>query len=99
MLKPKVGDMVLISSPKNLFTIVVLPALSRPLHTHTHTHTQSVKERITQGKVRYFVSRGMCTVCIYTVGYSISILTSFSFCFIFFRIESSPIVEFQNNSN
>ena len=31
MLKPKVGDIVLMSSPQNLLTTVVLPALSRPL--------------------------------------------------------------------
>lgn len=34
ILKPKVGEMVLISSPRNFFTIVVFPALSRPLYTH-----------------------------------------------------------------
>ena len=31
MLKPRVGEMVSISSPLNFFKIVVLPALSRPL--------------------------------------------------------------------
>lgn len=31
MLKPSVGSMVLMSSPLNFLTIVVLPALSRPL--------------------------------------------------------------------
>ena len=33
MLKPSVGEMVLMSSPLNFFRIVVLPALSRPLST------------------------------------------------------------------
>jgi len=37
MLNPKVGEIVLISSPLNLFKIVVFPALSKPL-------TFSVKE-------------------------------------------------------
>lgn len=31
MLKPRVGDIVSIGSPLNLFNIVVLPALSKPL--------------------------------------------------------------------
>jgi len=31
ILNPRVGDIVLISSPLNLFKIVVLPALSSPL--------------------------------------------------------------------
>lgn len=31
MLKPKVGEMVLTSSPLNFFRMVVLPALSSPL--------------------------------------------------------------------
>ena len=76
MLKPKVGEMVEISSPRNFLTIVVFPALSRPLHRHT------VKERDT-----------LCSYCggVVRIGYSIRILQSFSFCFIFFRIDRSPI--------
>ncbi len=34
MLNPNVGLIVDISSPLNFFTIVVLPALSSPLHKH-----------------------------------------------------------------
>jgi hypothetical protein len=33
MLKPSVGLMVVMSSPLRRLTMVVLPALSRPLHT------------------------------------------------------------------
>lgn len=32
MLKPSVGEMVLMSSPLNFLRMVVFPALSRPLH-------------------------------------------------------------------
>lgn len=32
MLNPRVGEIIVISSPLNFFTIVVLPALSKPLN-------------------------------------------------------------------
>ena len=75
MLKPKVGEMVVMSSPKNFFTIVVFPALSRPLYTHhTETHTQNTFTHTQNWHI-----------------YSISILQSFSFCFIFLKIDRRTI--------
>ena len=41
MLKPNVGEMVLMSSPMNFFSIVVLPALSKPLDGSCQGHASS----------------------------------------------------------
>ena len=78
ILKPRVGDIVVMSSPLNFFRIVVFPALSRPLNNKkkdkmwqkTHNSFQSPKSNET---------------------YSIRMRTSFSFSFNFLRIDKSPI--------
>ena len=55
MLKPRVGEIVLMSSPLNFFRIVVFPALSRPLKSsrlrttvdrHQHTHGIPHKQHV-----------------------------------------------------
>ena len=60
------------SSPVNFFSIVVLPALSRPLQEVLNSNLQRAANT-----------------------YSINSLTSFSFCFIFFKIDISPIFQMQ----
>ncbi len=51
MLKPRVGEIVVISSPLNFFTMVVFPALSRPL-CNTIIHWNSWKKELGKSRRR-----------------------------------------------
>lgn len=80
ILNPKVGDIVSISSPLNLFKIVVFPALSNPL---------LIKRKQKKPEYLSHVFKFRLELAIST--YSIKILISFSFCFIFFNTVKKPI--------
>ena len=55
MLNPRVGSIVLISSPLNFFKIVVLPALSSPLFDLSRKKLKSVTcVNSENGKNKYF---------------------------------------------
>ena len=80
MLKPKVGEILVMSSAVNFLRMVVLPALSKPLCVDTNiTHS------VLSVNLALWASHRSKT-------HSIKSRMSFSFCFIFFNIVISPIL-------
>lgn len=86
MLKPRVGLTVLMSSPLMRLTIVVLPALSSPLH-----HVTGCQRAGESGCV---LRAGFARKHLLHVWgtYTMSRRISFSFCLAFLMIVSRPIM-------
>lgn len=82
MLKPSVGLMVVMSSPLMRRTMVVLPALSRPLQQHredTAAHSTFSASKLLRA------AGASCKT------YTMSSRISFSFCLTFLMMVSSPM--------
>ena len=97
MLKPSVGLMVVVSSPLMRFTMVVLPALSSPLRvTGTHTLLEKKMPGYTcqaeqQASPACRTSAQDVVLHVAKGAYTIRKRISFSFCFTFLMMVSSPM--------
>lgn len=83
MLKPSVGLMVVMSSPLILRTMVVLPALSRPLQHKPNNQQRGMRRCKSAG-------RPPCRDAQWT--YTMSNRISFSFCLTFLMMVSRPMI-------